>query len=179
MSKKIILFSGPAGVGKSTTSTLVAEGLNKSAYISGDIISHMPISGYEKPWESKKSKDLVFKNIKDLSRNFLSQGYDVVIDWIIVWEDIKEHALTWLHEGYEVRYVVLWSDENANLERDRNRSIEEQMGERIKVLRDEFINSNIPEKYYLDNTQLELSETVSKILLDCKYIISLNDIEMR
>ena len=179
MSKKIILFSGPAGVGKSTASILLAERLRKSAYISGDIISHMPISGYEKPWEAKKSKDLVFKNIKDLSRNFLSHGYDVVIDWIIVWEDIEEHVLTWLHEGYEVRYVVLWTNESVNLERDSNRPIEDQMGDRIKVLREEFINSNIPEKYYLDNTQLELNETISKVLSDCRYTVSLNDIEMR
>ncbi|MGX4600021.1 hypothetical protein [Faecalimicrobium sp. JNUCC 81] len=49
MKEKIIILSGPAGVGKSTTADILASNFNKSAYISGDIISHMPVSGYEKP----------------------------------------------------------------------------------------------------------------------------------
>lgn len=38
MKGNIILVSGPAGIGKSTTATLLSEGLEKSTYISGDTI---------------------------------------------------------------------------------------------------------------------------------------------
>jgi guanylate kinase len=60
MKGKVFIISGPAGVGKSTTAKKFAEGLKKSAYISGDSISHMPVSGREKPWESDNAKELVW-----------------------------------------------------------------------------------------------------------------------
>ncbi|WP_042274450.1 hypothetical protein [[Clostridium] dakarense] len=164
MKGKIIILSGPAGVGKSTTADILASNFNKSAYISGDIISHMPVSGYEKPWESQRAKDLVLENIIDLSKNFLSQGYNVISDWVIFWDDAKKISKPILDLGYEVHYAVLWSDEVTNLKRDKLREVDCQMGERVKVLRSEFKTSNIPNQYFLDNTNLDLDQVVSTIL---------------
>lgn len=175
MKGKIIILSGPAGVGKSTTASTLARNFNKSAYISGDIISQFPISGYEKPWESKSAKDLVLKNILDLSKNFLTQGYNVISDWVIFWDDAKKISKPILDLGYEVHYAVLWSDEITNFKRDKLREIECQMGERVKVLRNEFKTSNIPNQYFLDNTNLDLDQVVLTILSNENFIISLDD----
>jgi len=38
----VYLISGPAGTGKSTISSVLVRSLTKSAYISGDDISHIP-----------------------------------------------------------------------------------------------------------------------------------------
>lgn len=43
---KLYLITGPAGVGKSTISKLLAKKLDKSILIEGDDIYHMVISGY-------------------------------------------------------------------------------------------------------------------------------------
>lgn len=45
MSRNLYIISGPAGVGKSTTSKLLVQTLDRSAYISGDDVSHYPVKG--------------------------------------------------------------------------------------------------------------------------------------
>mgnify|MGYP002479701178 CR=1 FL=1 len=52
MKRTIYVISGPAGVGKSTTSGELVHSLERGAYISGDDISHIPVKGREKPWLS-------------------------------------------------------------------------------------------------------------------------------
>jgi replication-associated recombination protein RarA len=63
ISNTVYILSGPAGIGKSTTSKLLARTLSPSAYISSDAISHMHVNGREKPWESKKELSLIWDNI--------------------------------------------------------------------------------------------------------------------
>lgn len=75
MTNRIYFISGPAGVGKSTTSTALAERIKRSAYISGDLISHLPVSGHEKPWESVQAKKLVWENLIALTKNFIKSDF--------------------------------------------------------------------------------------------------------
>lgn len=81
-SKRIYIISGSAGIGKSTTSEVLVKQLPRSAYISGDSVSHMHVNGRKKPWESKKEVSLIWNNICSLTRNFVSFGNDVVIDYV-------------------------------------------------------------------------------------------------
>ena len=175
MSGKLIIISGPAGVGKSTTAQYLSKTLEKSAYIEGDVISHMSIAGRELPWVSAQANKLVWKNIKALTRNFLEDDCDVVVEWIIFLDDIKQYMAEFIKLGIEIRYAILWADKKIHLKRDQNRPIEVQMGERVLILRNEFNNSEAPSRYYLDNTNLSVQEVVNQIKLDTRFIVSCVD----
>jgi adenylate kinase family enzyme len=171
MKGKVFIISGPAGVGKSTTAKKFAEGLKKSAYISGDSISHMPVSGREKPWESDNAKELVWKNIVSLCNNFLDAEYDVIIDWVAFWDDVKKYTTQWIKQGIEVRYVILWADEEIHLDRDLQRPTDIQMGERVTILRNEFLQSDTPSYFFLDNTSVNPESIIQHIQEKSQFLL--------
>lgn len=57
----------------------------------------MPVSGREKSWGSKNAKELVWKNNVSLCNNFLAAKYDVIIDWIAFWDDVKKYTLDFIN----------------------------------------------------------------------------------
>jgi gluconate kinase len=149
----IYILSGPAGVGKSTTSSALVSVLKNSAYISGDDVSHMHVSGRQKPWESKSELSLIWNNILSLTRNFVLNGIDVVIDYVTFpdeayWLKDKLKELT-----ENVVYVVLWTDHETLLKRDQLRLPEHQMGERCLILIKEFKESGLNNKHLLNTSQ--------------------------
>ncbi len=173
MTNKIYFISGPAGVGKSTTSTILAERIKRSAYISGDLISHLPVSGHEKPWESVQAKKLVWENLIALTKNFIKSDFDVIIDWIISLEDIRIYAPELFSLDVEMKFIILWTDENVNVNRDKTRSENEQMGERVKILRTDFLSEKNQHLYFLDTTHLEPKDVVTSIMEEKSYLIEL------
>lgn len=171
VARTVYLISGPAGVGKSTTSKLLAKQLHRSAYVSGDILSHMPIAGYEKPWESEKAKDLVWANIISLADNFLLDDRDVVVDWVMFWDDLQKYTSSWVTKGIEVRYVILWADEEVHLKRDVHRPKGMQMGERVLILRNEFLQLSAPSRFFFDNTDIGPEDAIHKIKADQQFLV--------
>ncbi|WP_035019871.1 AAA family ATPase [Anoxybacillus flavithermus] len=148
--RTVYLISGPAGVGKSTISMALTYKLEHSAYISGDVVSHMHINGRKKPWESEEELSLIWDNILSLVRNFVRYGHDVVVDYVA----FPQHA-TWLLEcvkdfNVTVKYVVLWTDAETLRKRDAKRAPGQQMGERCLILLNEFRASGVDQKHFLD-----------------------------
>lgn len=149
----VYIISGPAGVGKSTTSSALVGALKNSAHISGDDISHMHVSGRQNPWESKSELSLIWNNILSLTQNFILNGIDVVIDYVTFPDEAH-----WLKDKLKeltenVIYVVLWTDHETLLKRDKLRLPEHQMGERCLILIEEFKESGLKNKHLLDTSQ--------------------------
>lgn len=91
----VYILSGPAGVGKSTTSCALLKALNNCAYISGDDVSHMHVRGRQKPWESKSELALIWSNILSLTQNFVRNRINVVIDYVTFPDEAN-----WLKDKY-------------------------------------------------------------------------------
>lgn len=171
---KVYILSGPAGVGKSTTSKELVKKLPQSAYISGDYISHMHINGRKKPWESKEEVALIWDNILSLTKNFLRYGNDVVVDYVTFPQDAK-----WLRENLkglnvEVIYTVLWTDNETLIKRDNARKPEYRVGERCLILANEFMESELDEKHFFDiskNTNKDIPNVINEIINNPKYKI--------
>ena len=69
--KTLYLITGPAGVGKSTISKLIAKNLEKSCLIEGDDIYAMVVGSYQSAWKEGNHLDFFWKNSLDLIENSL------------------------------------------------------------------------------------------------------------
>jgi len=161
----VYILSGPAGVGKSTTSRALVRTLKDSAYISGDYVSHMHVNGRQKPWESKLELSLIWNNILSLTQNFVSNGIDVVVDYVTFPEEAY-----WLRDrlkelSVNVVYTVLWVDPETLLNRDQLRKPEHQMGERCLILIDEFKRSGLNSKHLLDTSRKSV-DAIDQVIED-------------
>lgn len=171
---KVYIISGPAGVGKSTISKELAGQLSQSAYISGDQVSRMHISGREKPWKSKRELVLIWYNILSLAKNFIKFNIDIVIDYVTFPNEAR-----WLYKHLknmpvEISYVVLWTDQDTLLKRDKLRPVEKQMNERCLILHNEFLDTNLDKKFYFDTTSYsanEVSFITNEIMTNRNYIL--------
>src|SRR5699024_4234470 len=130
---KVYIISGPAGVGKSTTSKELVKTLKNSAYISGDYISHMHVNGRKKPWESQEEVSLIWDNTLSLTKNFLRYDNDVVVDYVTFPYEAEWVSNNLNEFKVEVHYIVLWADNEILVSRDNMRTPEHRMGERCLV----------------------------------------------
>lgn len=175
MSKTVYIISGPAGVGKSTTSKKLVEQLERSSYISGDDISHLPVNGRGKPWLCEETHKLTWRNILSLAKNLIEFDYDVVIDYVTFPSEAN-----WLAnelESMDVRivYVVFMVDHETLVIRDRSRDPLFQMGERSVILLNEFKEALKDERHILNTEQYsvhQIDEVVAEILNNNRFLIS-------
>jgi 2-phosphoglycerate kinase len=158
---KLYLITGPAGVGKSTISKLIAESLARSALIEGDEIYALVKSGYVSPWLEGNHLGVFWKNCTDIIKNFLEDGYDVVFNYIIGKEYLEMLKNEFM--GFETTFTVLMVDEQTIIKRDKERPLDCRMGERSLVLLKEFKDANYDENFILDTSNLNIDETVKRI----------------
>ncbi len=165
----IYIITGPAGVGKSTISGRLAEGLDKSALIEGDDVYHYVRGGYVSPWKEGNHLDIFWKNSISLIDNFISNGYDVVYNYII--EKDKLERIKNSFPNSKIKFVLLVADKDTLIKRDKERPIDCQMGERVLVLLNELLNENFDNKNILDTSDLTIEEVVDKIKNSDDYLI--------
>ena len=166
---KIFLITGPAGVGKSTISKLIAQNLEKSVLIEGDDIYHLVVGGYISPWKEGNHLKFFWGNCKSLIKNSIKNGYDVVFNYILdnkQVEDIKKSFL-----DCEIKFVCLMVDETTIVKRDKLRPEDCQMGERVLVLLNEMRGHNFNKNNILDTSNLSAEETYVDIMRSKRYLI--------
>lgn len=165
MGGKVWVISGPSGVGKSTTSARVAQRLENSVLLSGDLVSEMHINGRLMPWEDEGELELIWKNISDLTRNFLQYGLNVVVDYVTFPREMKKFWESLQNDkSHSVMYVILWANKEEIIRRDLLRTPDRQMKERSIIHYDEFSTQNIPKNFYLNNMTLTVDQAIDAIL---------------
>ena len=165
---KLYIITGPAGVGKSSVSKMLANKLNKSVLIEGDDIYNQFVGGRISPWKENAPIDLFWKNCILLINNYLKNGYDVVFNYIIKKKDIK--LLKQKFGNYNIKFVVLLTNEDILIERDKERPLDCQMGERSLILLNEFKDELFDEDNIIDTSKLTIKETVDDIINNEKYL---------
>ena len=160
---KIFLITGPAGVGKSTISSLVAENLEKSVLLEGDTIYHFVCGGYESPWKEGNHLDLFWQNSISVIENSINKGYDVVFNYILHKSDVEKIKNKFI--DCEIKFICLMADEQTVLSRDKMRIPENQMGERCLVLLNNFKKQNFEDRFIVD-TSNKTKEDVCKMILE-------------
>ena len=166
---KIYLITGPAGVGKSTTSKIIASSLEKSCWIEGDDIYHFVKGGYVSPWLEGNHLKLFWKNCISIMSNFINEGFDIVFNYIISKDNVKEIVKNF--PNAEIKFVVLLCDEKTIVERDNLRPEDCRMGERSLILLKEMQDENFDDNYILYTSNQTETETVNEILNQSRFII--------
>ena len=165
----LYIITGPAGAGKSTISRKIAESKSKSVLIEGDDIYHQVVGGYVQAWKQGNNLDIFWKICIDMIDIYLSNGYTVVFNYIVNPENIK--ALQDKFKEYKIKFIILITDEETLLSRDKERQKDCQMGERCLTLLNDFKNKNYNKNNFLDTSNLSVNETLEEIEKDNKYFI--------
>ena len=165
----LYIITGPAGAGKSTISRKIAESKSKSVLIEGDDIYHQVVGGYVQAWKQGNNLDIFWKICIDMIDIYLSNGYTVVFNYIVNPENIK--ALQDKFKEYKIKFIILITDEETLLSRDKERPKDCQMGERCLTLLNDFKNKNYNKNNFLDTSNLSVNETLEEIEKDNKYFV--------
>ncbi len=165
----LYLITGPAGVGKSTISKMLAGSLEKSVLIEGDDIYHLVVGGYVSPWKDGNHLPLFWQNCEGLIENGLKSGYDVVFNYIISKKDLQR--LCKHFKNFSIKFVALIADEKTIVERDKLRPEDCQMGERVLVLLKSTLAQNFDEKFILDTSKQSKEQTLKTILSNNRFLV--------
>ena len=165
----LYIITGPAGVGKSTISKELAIRSKKSALIEGDDIYHQVISGYVPAWEEGNHMETFWKVCINTIKIYLEDGFDVVFNYIVTPENIQ--LIKSSIQNYNIKFIVLLTDESTLLSRDKQRPIDCQMNERCLTLLNNFKNRKYSPNNILDTTNLSVDETLNLIENENRFIL--------
>ena len=165
----LYIITGPAGVGKTTISKGLAKRCKKSALIEGDDIYHQVVGGYVQAWKYGNHLKTFWKICINTIKIYLEDGFDVVFNYIVTPENIQ--LIKSSIQNYNIKFIVLLTDESTLLSRDKQRPIDCQMNERCLTLLNNFKNRKYSPNNILDTTNLSVDETLNIIEIDNKFIL--------
>ncbi len=157
----VIVISGTPAAGKSSVSKALAKKFPKSAHIAVDELRHMVVGGFINPWVDKdlKQYNLIQENILDITKNFLREGYVVIIDDV----QTDKHIESYKKIFDEVYGFLLLPSKDVLKQRDSMRDPEKKMHERIDALYPMFTESEPNELKVINSDNQTLEETVNEI----------------
>jgi 2-phosphoglycerate kinase len=134
----------------------------------------MVIGGHEKPWLSQYHTDLIWLNIRSITRNYIAHDHDVVIDYVAFMPNAERIAKELQGQAVTVKFVVLVTSEEELLRRDSERLPHARMGQRCIEGLKELRQSNLPENFILNTTHMEVEAVVREIRSHSKYVVPMN-----
>ena len=165
----LYIITGPAGVGKSTISQILAKKSKKSALIEGDDIYHQVVGGYAQSWKPENHLKTFWKICINTIKIYLDDGFDVVFNYIVTLQNVD--LIKSSIQNYNIKFVILLTDESTLLARDKQRPIDCQMNERCITLLNAFKNRNYNLKNILDTSNLSIDETINIIENENRFIL--------
>jgi len=163
MSKEVLIITGACGVGKTSTAKAWAKA-KKGAIVECDYLTEWIFNDDFPKWnkaEEKFTTNLSFR----IAFEYLKVGLPVAIENVWSPEGI-ELLRSKLFELKEIKVTAVWlkCDPIENHKRDEQRAPEEQMKERLDVVRDELESYEWPDNVnILDTTHLSIEEVISRI----------------
>ena len=170
MTRNVYIISGPCGVGKSTISKGLVCKLKKAVLVEGDLISAMFVGEEHPTWEEKLT--IVWQNLSNLTKNFLGNGYDVVIDYVV--EDELEWFCKELQQAglnVTLHYYVLRADPAVLVERITKRGDIDMIPRSLELLH-QLENKKENELHLIDTTNKEPNVIIEEIANNITYYYS-------
>ena len=137
--KEVWFVTGLPGSGKSIIAPLLAKRFDKSAYVPGDYVSELIISGVVDPdgehEEAELQVKLSHRNMCLLAKSFCDAGFVPVIEWVIRNKEDLKNILNEL-DGYRLNLITLQLPTEVRRERkpgnyDRWAYLEPQFAEEV------------------------------------------------
>jgi chloramphenicol 3-O-phosphotransferase len=128
MEARIIIINGPAGVGKTTVSRILAGYGSNSACIHGD-----DFPGYIVKRDLKRvTTGLGYKNGASVANNFIHGGYDLVVyDYVFEDQTHVPKFMNALTVNCDVYFFTLWASKETIVEREAKRLDRDRLGARL------------------------------------------------
>lgn len=161
--KKLILLTGPAGVGKNTIASEFAALTERCAVIDVDAVRQMLIKPHKAPWEGeegKRQQTLGVKNVIELAKNFLGDGCDVIVLDVITNDTAKLYREGLSSDG--LKTVLLLPPLSIIIERNANRppKISEQEIRELYKWQEDLTEYD----QKIDNSELSALEVATRLL---------------
>lgn len=167
--QNLYIITGPAGVGKTTVSEKLANSLEKSVLIEGDLIYSQVIGGYQSAWKEGNHLKTFWDVCFSMIQIYLNDGFDVIFNYIVTPNIITRFKNEF--NKYDTKFVILLTDESTLLKRDSLRPLDCQMKERCIILLNNFKKHNYDKNNILDTSNLSIDKTVEIIKADNKFSI--------
>ncbi len=162
MSQFVLAITGPTGSGKSSVAARLAKQTDNCVNIDADHIKHFVVNPFDyeesggiKQWE------LVGENIGLVAKNFIDNGYNVIINGYInepAWNKVNDY-IKFTHK------VLLLPELEVASERDVQRHKDAVMGpDAVGVHHNYFSNDPFYSDFVkIDSTTLSVDETVKQV----------------
>lgn len=163
----ILIITGPAASGKTSVARQIAEQCaGPSVHLHGDDFFHALKFGRLRGWEkgSTPQHEVVFEAIGSAASAFANGGYSVVLDSLIRPRYLEILTDVIKSNNMELHYVVLRPSMSETRSRSRQRDeAKRHRDEILEELHGAFLNLGGLESHVIDNTTLDVDQTVEEI----------------
>ncbi|MCA9839121.1 MAG: AAA family ATPase [Trueperaceae bacterium] len=165
---EIILITGNMAAGKSSVAQALAERLSKSVHVRGDLFRRMIVRGQadmtsDLSEEAMRQLELRYQLSAHVAKSYVKAGFTVVYQDVIIGKALTE--VTAFFENHRLFVVVLCPSAAILAQRDRDRGKTAYADQASLAAFEHIFREKTPRLgYWLDNSDLSLTETVDAIL---------------